>query len=1576
MKKLVSLLLMTVFSVSCITSSFAKDFSDEIVEESVELNASSNKLLAFPGAEGAGKYATGGRGGKIYHVTNLNDSGTGSFRDAVSGSNRIVVFDVGGTIELKSDVVVKGNITIAGQTAPGGKGITLKNYKLGMGGDNIIIRFVSSRPGERGVNKDYDAWGGDKGSNSIIDHCSLGWANDEQWGLYSNNTNYTVQYTIVGPANSFSYHSKGIHGFGVMFGKGNASWHHNLIAHNISRNFRGKVEGTSVMDYVNNVVYDWGYQTAYGTAGRLNYANNYFKAGNSTSGAYHYFKFGSGSGIENYKFYLNGNKMINKDGSVRDDGTKNWSSCFGWSDAATALGGESYYRTDKYLPITVDGEDLSVVPNMDTADVAFDKVTKYAGAGISSTNKPKIDLEVCSDAINGTGYISGARPLSEANSTQQAEITKNSIQQVDYSKYYPESVLKKEIVDSDNDGMPDDWELARGLNPNYAGDANDDYAGQGYTNIEYYINDLTINAFPEGVVTESPTIKNSVVVNASANEVEGESYKTISSALKFIKDNADKMIAGRKTIYMTAGTYNEDITVDLSNISILLEENTTNKVIIKSLNVTSSASGFSADGIQIGDGSADALTVATDKATFNDCTFVGKTNSVVVSNKARTYFKNCSFSGTVKTEDDAKAIINKSTLSDTVSIASSSLSSGNNYGILIMNSTVDGKGSAVLGSESSEYGQIIYADCKTQNVASGRFADVTGKTDKIRFMEYNSRDGKGVSITTFPEYVKTLSEYDYYETYSAFKHSREKFGSTADNWNPDSFSEVTPQEELQQLANSLSVQKTMITKNTTLTSSFENKEDVKITWSCTDSSVLSDNKIIVGNYGDGVKYATLTAVVSKDGLTSVTKTFDIIVGSLSENSDGIIDFEECELNGDSENLKMTASYTKNDKITWGVVDNINGQSTNEHGKIYQVNQTSATAVDQSVDSGKGIYDFTYNFGKMSEKVVEVDFDAYIDELSADGYFEAYVRGSKTIGQIRFTDDGILAYSDTKNTSSLANDTGKWYTFKIIVSTVGITNGTAPSVDYYVYDETGKQVGSLKNASSKTAFDSTIAENFIPDRIAFRPNRNIDACKFYIDNIQFKDLTSIAQEDAKAIPTTYTMSKGDRLPVYGSHLSDITWKTVSGQTGVVNSDGTINYDKCGITAITVRATATYGKNLKGTAETGDIVLVINGTGENQEVTSDKFFSDTDDFSSWIKEFNQSAIGIQLDNKENIYGNESAKIYLPNKAVFKNFENPINSGKATFTTDFLTTATGRTFRIFLENAATADDGNGYGSAAFAGTNVFYHLTDIDGVTYVVTSDTSNAKDTTTPTLTRLGTLDTNKWYRIKIDLDFDNKTAETSVYLHGADGTYNTNNISTTPVGTAKTSFVSKTPLELKQIRLVRTLSGDIYFDNVSVSGELKVSGVTISSKNIELEKGNTHQLFAVVSPLDALNKAVTWTSSDTNIAKVSENGLVTAVAPGKAKITVTTADGGFSAECNVTVTGETALSLGDVDGNGTITSNDAALVLNYVLKCDLTGFAENGLDVANVTGNSELTAEDAAQILMKSLDSNFAFKASK
>lgn len=472
-------------------------------------SAAAGLVPAFPGAEGGGMYATGGRGGKVYHVTNLNDSGTGSFRDAVSGSNRIVVFDVGGTVNLKSDVVVKGNITIAGQTAPGGHGITLRGGKLGMGGDNIIVRFIASRPGETG--KENDGWGGSAGSNSVVDHCSIGWANDEMWGLYSNNMHQTVQYTIIGPANCISVHDKGAHGFGVMLGKGQNSWHHNLIAHNISRNFRGKIEGTNGFDFVNNVIYDWGYETAYGTLGHLNYVNNYLKAGNSTRGSHRFINRSSGSNYEKFRFYITGNTLRKVDGSVYSDAIEqdNWKGVTGFDGVDIGNGvilGEALNRV--YSPNTVtavDGSSVSVAANAESAEDAFEHVTAYAGAAIDAASRTRIDNEVLSDAKNGTGYLTGGRKFSGVTESALLDaISKYDIKEADYDSYYP-AATSKTITDSDNDGMPDDWEIARGLDPNKALDATGDYLGEGYNNIEYYINDLTVNAFPEGVVTESKT---------------------------------------------------------------------------------------------------------------------------------------------------------------------------------------------------------------------------------------------------------------------------------------------------------------------------------------------------------------------------------------------------------------------------------------------------------------------------------------------------------------------------------------------------------------------------------------------------------------------------------------------------------------------------------------------------------------------------------------------------------------------------------------------------------------------------------------------------------------------------------------------------------------------------------------------------------------------------------------------------------------------------------------------------------------------------------------------------------------
>lgn len=475
----------------------AAPYQDGTVQTPAVTASAAGQLLAFPGATGAGRYATGGRGGEIYHVTNLNDSGTGSLRDAVSKSGRIVVFDVSGTIELASNIVCQSDITIAGQTAPGGSGVTLKNYKFGMGGDNIIVRYLSSRPGpDKCTSSGNDGWGGAKGSYSIVDHCSMGWTTDEQWGLYSNNEYYTVQYSVIGPANSWGGHVKGVHGFGIMMGKGYFSFDHNLIIHNVSRNFRGKTQGTETADFTNNIIYDWGYQTAYGTIGHLNYVNNTLKAGNSTSGGYHWMYVDSGTSPENFKVYCAGNRLINKDGTFHAITNDNWS-------GVTVKESIGITKNDLYsatpFATTLNGENVSTATICESAEASYEHVISFAGNGISPDLRTAIDRQCADETRNGTGQCSGTEVYDSSQSGLDSYNIKCGV-----TYQYPSAVTKKTITDADNDGMDDAWELARGLNPNDASDYKGDYCGLGYMNIEYYINDLTVDSFPSGVVELSP----------------------------------------------------------------------------------------------------------------------------------------------------------------------------------------------------------------------------------------------------------------------------------------------------------------------------------------------------------------------------------------------------------------------------------------------------------------------------------------------------------------------------------------------------------------------------------------------------------------------------------------------------------------------------------------------------------------------------------------------------------------------------------------------------------------------------------------------------------------------------------------------------------------------------------------------------------------------------------------------------------------------------------------------------------------------------------------------------------------
>lgn len=445
--------------------------------------AEKNEVLAFPTAEGYGKYTVGGRGGAVYEVTNLNDSGEGSLRAAIEAKGpRTVVFRVSGTIDLKSALNIRNPyITIAGQTAPG-DGICIKRYPLNINADEVIIRYIRVRLGDE-TGGETDAIGCRYHKNIILDHVSASWSIDETMSIY-HCENVTIQWCMITESLFDSNHVKGSHGFGGIWGSNYSTYHHNLIAHHSSRNPRW-ASGGGYNDYRNNVLYNWGYNSSYGgekyqlnnpkyNTFAVNFVSNYYKPGPATQSGAASYRIANPSyrSAEDYgRWYVADNVVVGNEKVSAD----NWD------------GGVQMKNGEEMLPkIRLDKPWDAMKINEETAEEAYESVLK--GAGCVFPRRDAVDARIIEEVRSGKATYEGASYKTKKR-VADPSVPCGMIDSQENVGGWPELKSLPAPVDSDHDGMPDEWEKKNGLNPHDASDRNG-VAKNGYTNLENYLNSI------------------------------------------------------------------------------------------------------------------------------------------------------------------------------------------------------------------------------------------------------------------------------------------------------------------------------------------------------------------------------------------------------------------------------------------------------------------------------------------------------------------------------------------------------------------------------------------------------------------------------------------------------------------------------------------------------------------------------------------------------------------------------------------------------------------------------------------------------------------------------------------------------------------------------------------------------------------------------------------------------------------------------------------------------------------------------------------------------------------------------
>ena len=522
---------------------------------SVTAAAEEAPLPAFPGAEGGGKYTEGARGAdkiEVYHVTNLNDDGEGSLRDAVSEPGRIVVFDVSGIIELKSKLVFDSdNVTVLGQTSPG-DGITVTGYDAEIKANNIILRYLRIRPTDS-QGGEPDGLGGRWVHDVIIDHCSVSWGVDELLTLYAGScededkipsSNITVQYCLSAESLRMSSHIKGAHGYGGIIGGTNATYHHNMFAHNDSRNPRFD-RNLGSTDMVNNVIYDWGNNSAYGAepysynkqeefsdpehVSNINIRNNYYKYGPSTREDVRYKIFeatndGSvmyGGEVLKSNAYIDGNYVFGSEKFTADN----------------TAGEESVMNRGMLNlleePISMGEYEIDI----DSAEDAFYDV--IANVGATLPRRDAVDARITADALNGTGRIINQEEETGGLTGIESETRAFEI--------------------------PSEWKDENGM----GSAAESDIAPSGYTWIEEYVNDWTARqAAPSNpsITVHSPAVayyENTMDKTGGkgfwtiADEDEGVVYSMTAEAAEGTEIVKTEIYDGTELLYTSDGSETE-----------------------------------------------------------------------------------------------------------------------------------------------------------------------------------------------------------------------------------------------------------------------------------------------------------------------------------------------------------------------------------------------------------------------------------------------------------------------------------------------------------------------------------------------------------------------------------------------------------------------------------------------------------------------------------------------------------------------------------------------------------------------------------------------------------------------------------------------------------------------------------------------------------------------------------------------------------------------------------------------------------------------------------------------------------